>query len=196
MTTKKNITAILITLAGMLVLATGSAPASSGGGGNAEITFWGDWFPRLVNFAIISIVLVYFLRKPTRDFFKNRTIEIQNSIKQSQEAREQAMKALADMERKVRETEAEARSLVADAQARGEKDKQALVEEGKRLAKDIQEQVKVGIELEVQKAKADLAMEAALLSVELAEGTIKKTISKQDHERIVKEYISKVGGRA
>jgi len=189
---------IACSLAGILLFAAiaFAEEAAHGGGHSAEITFWGDWFPRLVNFAIISVVLVYFLRKPTRDFFKNRTLEIENSIKQSQEARDQAVKALADMERKVRETEAEARAMVVDAQARGEKDKQALVEEGKRLAKDIQEQVKVGIEIEVQKAKADLATEAALLSVELAEGTIKKTISKQDHERIVKEYISKVGGRA
>ena len=198
MTTKKKIISILYSLTGTLLFAAiaFAEEAAHGGGHSTEITFWGDWFPRLVNFAIISVVLVYFLRKPTRDFFKNRTLEIENSIKQSQEARDQAVKALADMERKVRETEAEARAMVVDAQARGEKDKQALVEEGKRLAKDIQEQVKVGIEIEVQKAKADLATEAALLSVELAEGTIKKTISKQDHERIVKEYISKVGGRA
>ena len=32
----------------------------------------GDWLPRLVNFAIIAGVVVYFTRKPIRDFFKNR----------------------------------------------------------------------------------------------------------------------------
>ena len=192
MTMKKNIVALLSSLA---VIGACTAAFASSGGHSEEITFMGDWFPRLVNFAIISIVLVYFLRKPTRDFFKNRTLEIENSIKQSQDAREQAVKALADMERKIKEMETETRAMVADAQVRGEKDKQALIEEGKRLAKDIQEQVKTGIEIEVAKAKADLATEAAILSVELAEGTIKKTIAKQDHERIVKEYISKVGGR-
>ncbi len=195
MTTKKNITALLYSLAGTFLFAAIAIAQEGHGGGHEEITFMGDWFPRLVNFAIIAIVLVYFLRKPTRDFFKNRVIAIENSIKQSQEAREQAVKALADMERKVKEMEAETRTMIADAQARGEKDKQALVEEGKKAAKDIQEQVKVGIEIEVQKAKADLASEAAVLAVELAEGSIKKTIGKQDHERIVKEYIANVGGR-
>lgn len=193
MTTKKILRAVLT---GLAMTACAALPAFASGGGSSEITFMGDWFPRLVNFAIISIVLVYFLRKPTRDFFKNRTLEIENSLKQSREARDQAMKALADMERKVTEMESETRTLVLDAQARGEKDKAALVEEGKRLAKDIQEQVKAGIEIEMQKAKADLATEAAALSMELAEGTIRKSIGKQDHERIVKEYISKVGGRA
>ena len=178
-----------------LLLTASAAFASSGGGHDEVITFMGDWFPRLVNFALISIVLVYFLRKPTRDFFRNRTAEIERSLRESQEARDKAVAALNDMERKIRELEAETRNLIADAQARGEKDKQALVEEGKKAAKDIAEQVTTGIEIEVAKAKADLTVEASLLAVELAEGKIKASISKQDHERIVKDYIANVGGR-
>jgi F-type H+-transporting ATPase subunit b len=85
--------------------------------------------------------------------------------------------------------------MVAEAQARGEKDKQALIEEGKKMMLEIQDQVKQGVTVEVQKAKAELAIEAALLSIDLAEGKIKEKISGQDHERIVKEYISKVGGK-
>ncbi len=193
MITKKNHRAILV--GAMAALWTTAAMAASGGGGNADITFMGDWFPRLVNFAIIAIVLVYFLRKPTRDFFKNRTLEIERSMRESQEARDKAMAALNEMERKVRELEAETKGMIADARARGEKDKQALVEEGKRAAKEIAEQVKTGIEIEVAKAKAELAVEASHLAVELAEGRIKASIGAQDHERIVKDYISRVGGR-
>jgi F-type H+-transporting ATPase subunit b len=164
-------------------------------GGHEAITFMGDWLPRLVNFAIIAGVLVYFMRKPIRDLFKNRSLEIEKALRESQEARDKAVAALAEMERKVRELEAEVRAMVADAQVRGEKDKAALVEEGKKASKDIQEQVKAGIEIELLKAKADLAAEASLLAVDLAEGKIKSSIGKQDHERIVKDYIAKVGGR-
>jgi F-type H+-transporting ATPase subunit b len=181
---------------GMLgALVAASAFASSGGGHSEEITFMGDWFPRLVNFAIISAVLVYFLRKPTRDFFKNRSAEIERSLRESQEARDKALAALAEMERKFRDLEGETKSMVAEAQARGERDRQALVAEGRKVAADIQAQVASGIEIETAKAKADLAVEASLLAVDLAEGRIKSSITKQDHERIVKEYISRVGGR-
>jgi F-type H+-transporting ATPase subunit b len=99
------------------------------------------------------------------------------------------------MERKTREMETETRAMIAEAQARGEKDRKALIDEGKKIVKDIQEQIKTGADVEVQKAKAELAAEAAILAVDLAEGSIKSTIGKQDHERIVKEYITKVGGR-
>jgi F-type H+-transporting ATPase subunit b len=189
----KNKTTVSLVVAGVMTAA--AAFASSGGGHSEEITFMGDWFPRLVNFAIISAVLVYFLRKPTRDFFKSRTAEIERSLRESQEARDKALAALADVERKLRDLEGETKNLIAEAQTRGEKDKQALVAEGRKVAADIQAQVMSGIEIETAKAKADLAVEASLLAVDLAEGRIKSSINKQDHERIVKEYISKVGGR-
>lgn len=194
--TMKSIKPILLGMPGILMIACTAFASDGGHGGGAPevITFMGDWFPRLVNFALISIVLVYFLRKPARDFFKGRTQEIERSLRESQEARDKAVAALNDMERRIRELEAETKNLIADAQVRGEKDRQALVEEGKRTVKDIADQVKVGIDIEVAKAKADLTIEASLLAVELAEGKITSSIGKQDHERIVKEYISSVGG--
>jgi len=181
---------LLVTLRAALVFAENEAH-----GGHEEITFMGDWLPRLVNFAIISVVLVIFLRKPVRDAFKSRTAEIAKSIEESRQARERAVAALAEMERKVKDLEAETGRLIEEARTRGEKDKAALVEEGKKVAQDVQAQVKQGIDIEVQKAKAALAREASLLSIDLAEGAIKEKIGKEDHDRILKEYIGKIGGR-
>lgn len=189
---KKSLS-ILMSIMGVVIAA--AAFASEAGHGAEEYTFMADWLPRLANFAIIVGLLVYFLRKPVRDMFRNRTETIAKALAESKDARERAVAALADMERKMRDMEAETRTLIAEAQARGEKDRQALVEEGKRIAKEIQEQVKAGTDIEVQKARAGLAAEAAVLAVDLAEGKIKGTITKQDHERIVKDYITKVGGR-
>lgn len=189
----KKITTALIGLT--IAAGAGIAVAAGGGQGEETITFMGDWLPRLVNFAIIAAVLIYVGRKPVRDFFASRTAEIEKSIRESKEARDRATAALADMERKMKELEDETNRMVADAKGRGEKDKAALVEEGNKVVQDVRQQVQQGIEIEVQKAKAALATEASLLSLELAEGALRTKINNQDHERIVKEYISKVGGR-
>ena len=191
----KKIEPFLYGVSGVLIASLAFAEEEAGHGGEEAVTFVGDWLPRLVNFAIIAAVVVYFMRKPVRDFFKNRSAEIAKSMEESKAARERAEAALADMEKKIRELEAETGRLVADARERGEKDKQVLVEEGKKMVQDIQAQVKQGIDVEVEKAKTALAAEASLLSLELAEGKIKEKINKQDHERIVREYISKVGGK-
>ena len=187
---------VIHTLASLLmVFIAATVFAAEGGHGAEEYTFMGDWLPRIINFAIIVGLLFYFLRKPVRDMFKNRTAEIAKAMEESKAARERALAALAEMERKAREMDAETRTMIADAQVRGEKDKQALIEEGRKIVREIQEQVKIGADIEVQKAKADLATEASRLAVDLAEGKIKDTITKQDHERIVKDYITSVGGR-
>ncbi|HEY6010681.1 MAG TPA: hypothetical protein VIX18_04345 [Nitrospirota bacterium] len=179
----------------VIVAIAGAAFASEAQEGHEAITFMGDWLPRLVNFGIIAFVVVYYSRKPIRDFFAGRTVEIAKAMKESQETRDRAVAALTEMERKVKDLEAETARLVADAQARGEKDKQALIEEGRKVSQDVQVQIKQGVEIEVHKARTVLAAEAALLSLDLAEGRIREKISGQDHERIVKEYITKVGGR-
>jgi F-type H+-transporting ATPase subunit b len=189
---KKSLS-LITSIMGVLMAAT--AFANEAAHGAEEYTFMADWLPRLANFAIIVGLLFYFLRKPVRDMFANRSASIAKAMEESREARERAVAALADMERKAREMEAETRAMIAEAQARGEKDRQALIDEGKKIVKDIQEQIKTGTDVEVQKAKAELAAEAAVLAVDLAEGSIRSTIGKQDHERIVKEYITKVGGR-
>ncbi len=189
---KKSLS-IMASILGVFIAA--AVFASEGGQVAEEYTFMADWLPRLANFAILAGVLFYFLRKPVRDMFRNRSAEIAKAMQESKDARERAMAALADMERKAREMDAETRTMIVDAQVRGEKDKQALVEEGRKLVRDIQEQVKIGVDIEVQKAKADLAIEASRLAVDLAEGKIKDTITGQDHARIVKDYIASVGGR-
>ncbi len=192
----KRISGVVSCLAGTFLFAAYALAEEAAEGGHEEtLTFMGDWLPRIINFLIIAGVIVYFARKPIRDFFTNRSAEIAKSIQDSRETRERAVAALVDMEKKVKDFEAETARLVADAQARGEKDKQAVVEEGRKIAQDVQAQVKQGIEIEVQKAKASLAAEASLLSIDLAEGRIKEKIGSQDHERIVKEYIAKMGGR-
>lgn len=179
----------------MNAAAFASEAAEGGHGGHEAITFMGDWLPRLVNFAVIAFVVVYFMKNPIRDFFKNRSVDIAKAMQESKETRERAVAALMEMERKSKDLEAETERLISDAKARGEKDKQAVIEEGKKMVTDIQAQVKQGIDIEVQKARTSLQTEAALLAVDLAEGNIKEKISSADHERIVKEYITKVGGK-
>ncbi len=194
MTRAKKIIPFFYGLAGFFTAALAFAE-NEGHGGGEENTFLGDWLPRIINFAILAAVLVYFARKPIRDFFASRTAAIAKSMEDSREARERALSALADMERKVKEIGAETDRLIDEARTRGEQDKQTLREEGRKVAQDIQAQVKSTIDIEVQKARDSLAVEAALLSIDLAEGKIKERMNNEDHERILKEYINKVGGK-
>ncbi len=187
--------AALACLAGTFLFAALAFAEEAGQGGAVETySFLHDWLPEIVNFAIIAGVVIYFMKTPARDFFKNRAAEIAKAMEESKQARERAAFALAEMEEKIKELEAEAARLIADAQQRGEKDRQALLDEGRKIVSDIQAQVEQGVALEVQRAKGALAAEAALLSLDLAEGSITKNIGAEDQARIVKEYVAGMGG--
>lgn len=195
-TVKKKIFVLAFVL--LNILNTTIALAEEAGhSGNDQITFMGDWLPRLVNFIIIVGCLIYAGWKfpLVQDFFKNRTLDIAKAMQESKDARERAVFDLAEMGKKIKELEAEMNRMIAEAQARGEKDRTNLEEEGKRMVQNIQNQVMQGIEMEVRKAKSALATEVSLLSVDLAEDRIKKNICDKDQKRIVKEYITNVGGK-
>jgi F-type H+-transporting ATPase subunit b len=48
------------------------------------------------------------------------------------------------------------------------------------------------MEQELKKASGQLRSEAVVLSVQMAEEILKKNITAQDHEAMVKEYMDKV----
>jgi F-type H+-transporting ATPase subunit b len=56
-----------------------------------------DWVWKLLNFGILVGVLGYFLAKPIKEHLKQRRELIEKSIKESQEAKSLAAKALAEV---------------------------------------------------------------------------------------------------
>ena len=60
------------------------------------------------------------------------------------------------------------------------------------MAEKIREQASQAADQEVLKARTELRVEAARLAVELAEQTIKEKIVKDDQDRLVGEYLTKV----
>ena len=120
-TVMKRIMPAMYTLA--TILASTAALAEEEG--HAEpMTFMGDWLPRLVNFAIIAGVVIYFTRKPIRDFFKNRTADIAKAIQESKEDRERPVAALAEMKQKTNAFEEEAGQLITQASESGDQYRQ------------------------------------------------------------------------
>jgi F-type H+-transporting ATPase subunit b len=56
----------------------------------------------------------------------------------------------------------------------------------------MKEDAQARIEQELKKASGQLRNEAVVLAVQMAEEILKKNITAQDHEAMVKEYMGKV----
>ena len=153
-----------------------------------------DWVWRIVNFAIILGVLIYFLKKPLQTALRKRIETVEAALAEARAAREEAVKRLAEVEARLKDKDAEVQSLVRLAEENGRKEKEQLIADSAKAGESILVSAKENIDAELLKAKDALRREAALLAVELAEKIVRENIKKEDQNRIVEEYIAKVGG--
>ncbi|MCL4458084.1 MAG: F0F1 ATP synthase subunit B [Nitrospirae bacterium] len=174
----------------MLVLQSSSAFASGGEQGSSLM----DWVWRILNFAILVFVLVKFLNKPLRNFLQQRKELIEKSIKEAQEAKALALKALAEVEERLKVKDKEIEEIISSAKTSGEREKERLIEEGEKLKAKILEQAKVNIDFELKRAKDAIKAEAVEAAMQLAEDKIKSKLTKEDQERLMKESIKLLRG--
>jgi F-type H+-transporting ATPase subunit b len=178
----------------MVVTAAACAFAQEHGAGGEEGATLMEWVWRVVNFGIIAGVLVYFLAKPLKSFMKKRIEMIETSIAEAKISREDALKRLAGVEDRLKDKDAEIKSLLSMAEENGRKEKELLLIESEKMTEDILASAKENIDAELLKAKEVLRKEAALMAVELAEKLVRENISQEDRARIIEEYLAKVGG--
>lgn len=154
-----------------------------------------SWVWKIVNFAILVGVLSYFLAKPIKEHLRLRRELIEKSIKEGQEAKELAAKALAEVEERLKLKDKEVAEIIASAVEAGEREKVRLVEEGEKLKVKILEQAKTNIDFEVKKAKEAIQAEAVDASIKLAEEKIRAKMTPQEQERLLSESIKLIEGK-
>ncbi|MCI0469424.1 MAG: ATP synthase F0 subunit B [Nitrospirae bacterium] len=149
-----------------------------------------DWVWKILNFGILVFILVKFLNKPLRNYFKERKELIEKAIKESQEAKEIAIKALADVQEKVKLKDTEIEAILAASKRAGEHEKQRLIEEGEHMKAKIIEQARSNIDYEVRLAKESIKAEAVEAALRLAEEKIRSSLSKDVQDKLLEESIS------
>ncbi len=145
---------------------------------------------RLVNFAIVVGVLVYFLRAPLAQYLARRSTEIRSDLVKAAETRAAAAAQLAAIEQKMKalpgEIEALRRRGAEEIAAEEARIREAAAAERSRLL----EQARREIDLHLRAAERDLIRRAAELTIGLASDRITRTISDEDRVRLVEQYLA------
>lgn len=162
-------------------------------GGGVHIP-WGEIVKQAINFLVLAGVLVYFLRKPLSSFLKERSELLRKAIDDAAKARAEAAEKLAAIEARTANLADEIAGMNAkmdvDAAAEALRLKETVAAEISR----IRAQSEFTGEQEVKKAREELRREASLLSARAAEEIVRKTLSPEDQERLVRENIEKIEG--
>jgi F-type H+-transporting ATPase subunit b len=175
----------------LLCISFGTAMAASGEDGGSK--GWGklDWF-RLMNFAALVAVLVYFLRKPISQALSSRIKGIQERLESLEAQKAEAEKQLAQYNDKLSQLESEAEKIVQGYIKQGNEAKAKILKEAQATAEKLQAQARRNIEHEFGKAKKELQREVVEKSLVKAEQTLKKEITVKDQDKLVDEYLNKV----
>ena len=186
-----------ILLAALMILLTGVAVYASGGGDGhvspeEQKKSLIDFGYRMLNFAILAGFLWWASAKKIKEFFAGRRSDIKASLDQALAAKEDAENKFKEYAAKLEKATEEIDGIAEMIKVQGLAEKDKLIEEAKKAAVKIEEDTKARMEQEFSTARNQLRAEAAQLSVQMAEELLRRNITMQDHEHMVKDYMDKV----
>ena len=162
------------------------------GGGEGEGSLWKGFAFKTLNAAIIIGLLVWMLAPKIKDFFSGRRQEIKESLETTAVQKADAEKQYREYAEKIDKASLEIDGIFEMIKAQGVVEKQKIIEDANKVALKMKEDAQARLEQELKKASGQLRTEAVALSVQMAEEILRKNITAQDHETMVKEYMDKV----
>lgn len=176
----------------LIVLISACMVYASGGGEGHESSQWKGFAFKTVNAVLIIGFLVWMLAPKIKSFFAGRRQEIKESLESTAVQKANAEKQYREYAEKIDKASLEIDGIFEMIKAQGVVEKQKIIEDATKVAEKMKEDAQARLEQELKKASGQLRSEAVLLSVQMAEEILKKNITTQDHETMVKEYMDKV----
>ncbi|MHC4463982.1 MAG: F0F1 ATP synthase subunit B family protein [Planctomycetota bacterium] len=149
-----------------------------------------------MNFLLLILLLAFLFKKvDIRGYLKKRTELIEQTLREAQEAKELAQKALAEVEERLKLKDKEIEKIVSAARQSGEKEKARMIEEGEKLKDDIIKNTKTNIDYEVKSARDVIKAEAVEIAMELAEKKLKGKLTREEQLKLLEESLAKLEGK-
>lgn len=189
----KSTKAVIPILLLSIVVIFASFAHASGGEGGIPKEKWMDLLWRTLNFACLVAILVLALKKPIANGLNSRRQAIVETFEDLEAQKEEAERIYRGYEEKLSKIDDEVQAILSSAVKQGEAEKERIIEEANRAAGDIQRQAEMAIQHEVAEARKRLRSEIAEQSVKMAEEIIKKNLKDADQNKMVEDYLEKVG---
>jgi F-type H+-transporting ATPase subunit b len=161
---------------------------------------WGATIAKMVNFAILVGVLVYFLRTPFAAYLTGRISKVREDLVAARQTRETAARQLAEIEAKLKALPLELETL----KKRGAEDivaERARIEEAAEAERQrLLEHMRREIEMRLRIARRELLELTADRAITVARERVAHAITPDDQARLVDRYASQLqaqggGGR-
>ncbi|MCP4745929.1 MAG: ATP synthase F0 subunit B [Desulfobacteraceae bacterium] len=171
----------------------GSGSADHGAGHGHEIHWQNTDWAKVLNFAILVVGLFILVRKPIGEALNDRIKRIKNELESLETRKAEVEKQLADYNKKLAKLDKESEQIVSEYIRQGEDAKARILKEAQSAADRLKIQAEKNIAHEFNQAKLHLQARIVEKALGKAESLIKTQISESDQNRLVDEYLEKVG---
>lgn len=191
---KRNLLVPAVSALALVTLSATLVCASGGEGGHADSgAILKDFIYRWFDFILMAGLLGYLLAKPLRNGLAGRREGIEKALGDAVAARDAAEAKFAEYDAKLTRAAAEIEEMSAAIRREGELERERILANAREMAQKITAEAEKSAESEILRARAELRQEATRLAITLAEELLKKHINAGDQQRLVNEYMSKVG---
>jgi F-type H+-transporting ATPase subunit b len=154
---------------------------------NAGLAFW-----LAVVFLALLLLMWRFAWGPMISGLSEREHNIEESLRASERAREEARQLQSDNERFRREAEAEAQRILREAREAADAARTEALDKERQQIAHLREQFKAEMEREKAQIKTELRTEVADLAVQAAEKILRENLDTQQQRRLVQGFIAEL----
>jgi F-type H+-transporting ATPase subunit b len=147
---------------------------------------------QLISFLLLLAVLSKLLYRPLLGALEGRSAAIQQQLAEAHAAREEAQRELGALDTRLRAAQAEAQTMRERALREAAELRERLSAEARQEAARLLEAAQTEIAQEVRRARAELRAEVGALAVQIAERLVRKSLTDEDHQRLVQEALARI----
>ena len=146
----------------------------------------------IINFVVLFGALIYFTRKPAKNFMATRSDEIRKNVEESEKLHQEALTMLKNYEGKLNSLDKEIKELMDNAKSAGEKEKHEILARAERMSAQIIQNAKNMADRELARQKDSLQKELMGKVIAQALEALKKKASEKDHQQFTTQFIAQM----
>ncbi len=181
----------------LLAAATGGARGESSGFThffNQYLNFPGFEAWRFFNLAVFLAIMIYLLKKPLSNAFKEKRELIRAELIKAEEEKQAALAQMTATEAKLARLDAEAQTIRQRAENESAAEKARISEQTEFEIGKLREQANAEIQRKSKQVQMELRRFSAEESVRLAEEKIRREINPEKDAQLVRAGIQSIGG--
>jgi F-type H+-transporting ATPase subunit b len=147
----------------------------------------------LINFLILFLILKHYLFKPVNNMIDKRQNEIVDKINKTDEDMKKAEALKSENDKILSGAKVEGKNIVEGYKVKAEQLSSDIVKDARDEADTIIKRAKTEAERQTEKAADEMKTQIVDLAVLMSSKALGETIDEDQHRRLIKDFIVKVG---